>query len=429
MQSSQYQFYCVIVTAVLIATLPARAETLKEAWETALAVDHTLKASEQNTAAAAQQVNAAKSARLPSLNLDAGYTVLNAEPGAKAKFGGSIVEFATGEKSALTYKLATQIPLYTSGRITNGINSAEASLKAAESDKAGRVLDIKLRVAQAYINVLRAQKNLEVAKSHVASLEAHTRDVENLYEQDMVPRNDLLAAQVSLADARQKTIQVQNGLEIARAAYNRFLGRDLSYKTSLDELSPEPVHDPLSDLTKQAIEQRAELTALSEQIRAMRHRAVGIRAETGPQLALAGGYEFRQNKHQTNEGLWSATMGLKWNLFDGGVVRHRASAVENQAKALEEQRKDSITAIGLQVRQAWLDVQETHKRIEVTRKAVAQAEENLKVNRDRYNESLATNTEVLDAETLRTRTQNNHANAVYDAVLAVLRLKRAVGSL
>jgi len=429
MKHTRYQFYCGIITAVLIAVLPARAETLQEAWKTALTLDHTLKASEQNTAAAAQQVNAAKAARLPSLNLNAGYNVLNAEPGVEATFGGSTTSFPTTQKSTLSYKVSTQIPLYTSGRITSGINSAEASLKAARSDEAGRALDIKLRVAQAYVNILRAQKNLEVAKSHVASLESHARDVENLYEQDMVARNDLLSAKVTLADARQKAIQVQNSLEIAGAAYNRLLGRDLSYKISPDELAPEPVNDSLHDLTAQALDQRTELAVLEEQIRSTRQRASGIRAGTGPQLALTGGYEFRQNRHQVHEGLWSATMGLQWNLFDGGVARHRASAVENQAKALEEQRKDSITAIDLQVRQAWLDVQETRKRIKVTQEAVAQAEENLKVNTDRYHESLATNTEVLDAETLRTRSQNNHANAVYDAVLAVLRLKRAVGSL
>jgi len=51
------------------------------------------------------------------------------------------------------------------------------------------------------------------------------------------------------------------------------------------------------------------------------------------------------------------------------------------------------------------------------------------VSRDRYEHGLSTNTEVLAAEALRTRSQNNHANAVYDAVLAGLRLSRAVSKL
>jgi outer membrane protein TolC len=96
---------------------------------------------------------------------------------------------------------------------------------------------------------------------------------------------------------------------------------------------------------------------------------------------------------------------------------------------LQEQHDDFATKVALQVRQYWLDIQETHKRILVTEKAIAQANENLRVNRDRYENGLSTNTEVLDAETLRTGSEDNHANALYDAVLATLRLKRSLGEL
>jgi len=111
------------------------------------------------------------------------------------------------------------------------------------------------------------------------------------------------------------------------------------------------------------------------------------------------------------------------------ITGDKASASERQTVALQEQHNDLVTNITLQVRQYWLDAQETSKRIRVTQKAIAQAEENLKVNRDRYEDGLSTNTEVLDAETLRTCSQNNHTNAIYDAVLAALRLKSAVGEL
>jgi len=149
----------------------------------------------------------------------------------------------------------------------------------------------------------------------------------------------------------------------------------------------------------------------------------------GPQLALSGGYDFQENRYVAHEGQWFATLGLQWKIFDGTVTKHRASAVVRQAAAVQEQRDDLVSMIRLEVRQAWLDVQETRKRIQVTRGIIAQAEENLKMNRDRYESGLSTNTEVLDAETLRTQSLNNHANAVYDAVLAALRLKRAVGEL
>ena len=67
--------------------------------------------------------------------------------------------------------------------------------------------------------------------------------------------------------------------------------------------------------------------------------------------------------------------------------------------------------------------------ISVTKKAVDQAEENFKVAMDRYRSGLGTYTEVLDAETRRSKIRNNYNNAVYDSVLARLYLRHAVGDL
>ena len=73
--------------------------------------------------------------------------------------------------------------------------------------------------------------------------------------------------------------------------------------------------------------------------------------------------------------------------------------------------------------------QETRKRIDVTSKAISQAEENLRAAKIRFQNGAAINTEVLDAETLRTKSYDNYYNAIYDAVLATFKLQRAVGTL
>jgi len=410
-------------------TTSAGAETLQQAWDTALAADHGLKAVQENTAAVAQQVQAAEAARLPSLDLGAGYTARDNTPGAATNVDGRPADFPTGEKNSQFYNATVTLPLYTSGRISSGIDAARASLEAAQFDETSRSLDLKLRVAEAFVEVLRAERGLEVADSHVTSLEAHTRDVQNRYDQAMVAQNDLLAAQVELADARQVALQAANRLDLARAGYNRLLGRSLSQAVSLQALSPEPLSDTLETQVTRALEQRSELASLTQQIQSLRRQARGVRAQTRPQVALNGGYDFQENQYQAHEGQWSATLGLQWKVFDGGIIRHQAGATERQAAALQQKREDLASEIRLQVRQAWLDMQETSKRIAVTKNAIAQAEENLTVNRDRYENGLSTNTEVLDAETLRTRSQNNHSNAVYDAVMAVLKLKRATGEL
>ncbi len=321
------------------------------------------------------------------------------------------------------------VPLFTSGRIRHAIEAGEASWSAARSRKQSVLQDLKLETATAYVSVLRASRSLEVANSHVSSLESHVRDVEHRYEQGMVPRKDVLAAQVSLADARQERIRVRNGLEIAKVAYNRLLVRPLDQEVTLAEPSLDTVADPPAVLTRRASDRRSEVAALRARIESLRAQAASVRASTLPQIALSGGYDFQENKYQVHEREWFSNVAVRWQLFDAGVARYNASSLEQRARELQEQLEDLLGTIRVAVRQAWLDVRETRSRLEVTEKALAAADENLRVNRDRYRNGLSTNTEVLDAETLRTRSRYNHTNALYDAILAVLRLKRAVGVL
>lgn len=407
----------------------AAAESLQQAWDTALNVDRGLKASRENTAAASSLLEAAKSARLPNVALEAGYTALDNTPTAKVDFLGQSLQMPLAQKDSAAYRAMTTLPLYTGGRIERGIDAATAGMDAARLGEAADAQNLKLRVADAYVSVLRASRMLTVAESHVTSLQAHARDVGNLHEQGMVAKNDLLSVQVALADANQRKLQVANGLDLARAAYNRLLGRPLDQPVLLDDLSPEVTQLPLPALTEQALARRSELAAVARQIEALRQQAAAVRGETAPQVALSGGYGYQENRYQAHPGQWMVTLGAKWNLFDGGVVRHRANAVERQAAALTEQRDELASVIALQVRQTWLDVQEARKRLLVTQSAIAQAAENLFVARDRYANGLATHTEVLDAETLRMGSESNHANALFDAALAELRLKRATGEL
>lgn len=407
----------------------AAAESLQQAWDTALAVDRGLKASRENTSAAASLLDAAKSARLPNVALEAGYTALGETPAAQVDFFGQSLQMPLAQRESAAYKAMATLPLYTGGRIARGIDAATAGLDAARLGETADGQNLKLRVADAYVSVLRASRMLKVTERHVTSLEAHARDVENLHAQGMLAKTDLLSVRVALADANQRKLQVANGLDLARAAYNRLLGRPLDQPVSLEDLAPEATQEQFSALTGRALERRGELAALARQIEAMRHQAAAVRGETAPQVALSGGYGYQENRYQVHPGQWMITLGAKWNLFDGGVAGHRASAVERQAAALSQQRDELASIIALQVRQTWLDVEETRKRLIVTQSAIAQAEENLLVARDRYANGLATHTEVLDAETLRTGSESNHANALFDAALAGLRLKRATGEL
>jgi outer membrane protein TolC len=146
-------------------------------------------------------------------------------------------------------------------------------------------------------------------------------------------------------------------------------------------------------------------------------------------LGVQGGYLYQENQYVDPNGLAVAVLGVQWNAIDMGRSSNQAAALSDQAEAVLRLRRDAQSLIALEVRQKWLDLQTARQRVDVTRQATAQAEENLRVARDRYQQQVGTNTEVLDAETLRVQTYTNFYNSSFEAVLAGLRLRRAVGNL
>lgn len=412
------------------------AETLEEAWQTALSANRARAAAERTAEGATLNVEAAERLRWPSLAVEAGYTRLNETPAARALLpfavsGGarSTFDFPLKERAYGTLRSGVSVPLITSGQVPAAIEAAAAIARAAEENLKRTELDLRLEVAAAYIGHLLAGRLVDVAASAEASLRAHQTDVVRLFEQGIVARSDVLAAEVAVADAEQRAIEARAQLEIAQVAYNRWLGRPLDTAVTLEDLVPATADQDLDQLTARALEDRPELRALTAQAATLRYEADRTRAAVRPQLAAQAGYSFEENRYQVHEGLWSAGLAFRWAVFDGGIARARSNSLRAQARSLEEERLDAQSHIAVEVRQRDVELRTALKRLEVASKALEQADENLRVTRSQYRAGTGTNTEVLDAEALRQRAYVNFYSARYDAVFAHLRLKRAAGSL
>ncbi|MFI3221127.1 MAG: TolC family protein, partial [Methylococcales bacterium] len=243
------------VVIVFISTA-GYAETLETAWTIALDNNHQIKSSQANTSASEQQLQSAQGQRLPELNVSTGYTQLSAVPTAKATFNGDTSQFAVSQSGSAKAQAMVSVPVYTSGRISNNIGAAESSLQAAQHQEETTELNLKMQVAEAYINVLRAESAVKVVRSHVESLTADSKDVNDRFEQGIVANNDVLAASVELANAEQQLIKVAHQLDNAKTTYNRLLDRSLTAEVSLDNRLPELPAGTLDELTQNALKQR-----------------------------------------------------------------------------------------------------------------------------------------------------------------------------
>ncbi|MGC8638828.1 MAG: TolC family protein [Isosphaeraceae bacterium] len=456
----------VVLLAVLVSR-PGRSESLDDAWNAAVAANQSLRAAQAGTFSAQHGLAASKAERLPTVTTLNAYTWLNNTP----TFKGNLP--ISGSSAPMNFSMPflnkdfffsstlMTVPLYTGGRILSGIDAAGAQAHAARAEEFTSAMDLKLEVARAYLSVLRVDKLLRLAQSNVTTLAAHERDVQNLYREGVAKRTDLLASRVSLAKARQRVIQTINEAEVARAAYNRLLGRPLPMDTQLQELAirndfglgtkPDlaaadhlpsalgPGHlnghtDAAQDaeieqLTATALGARSELVGLSHKAQAYASQARAVEAGKKPQVGFVGGFTYLSDTHLAAQDYWSGSLAATWLLFDGHRANHKAEELRMKECQTLRERNDTASKIALNVRSSWMSLRSSIAALQVAKAAIAQADENLRQTIERYREQVVTNTEVLDAETLRLQTYTDYYNSYYSVLEDQFKLRRAVGVL
>jgi outer membrane protein TolC len=420
---------------LLASAMPVfSAETLHDAWAIALAQDASLQAAQSRLLAADAELDAARSARQPSVAASSTITRFRDAPAFDFAAAGLPVQLPLfGGATVVASDARASLPIYTAGMLRANIDAATSGLDAQARTTAALAQQLKLAVAASYVDVLRTESALTAARTNTASLVAHARDVADMERNGQVPRNDYLAAAVSLADAEQSALQAETALDIARAVYNRQIGRTLDAPVELvadlPAIDVEVAGGALEDLVALAVARRDELAGLTAVAAQLQAQSTATRAQLRPQLLLSGGYTFLENDVLDREDYWSLGFGIRLSLFDGGRTRSTAGALMHRSSAAAQERSHLQSLIELEVMSARLGLHETRQRIGVTESAILQAEENLRVVRDRYRNGEGTNTEVLNAEALRSLSRSNFDTAHYDAALAEFRLARAVGVL
>jgi outer membrane protein TolC len=170
------------------------------------------------------------------------------------------------------------------------------------------------------------------------------------------------------------------------------------------------------------------LAKLSGQI--AESQAATARVAYLPQVSFRAAFEADRQKFVTGAGAnWSAGVTLRWNLFNGFADRARieeASSAMNRARAVEKQ---ATAGVKLEVRRAQADLEAARQRMIVAESTITQAEESLRITKNRYEAGLTTVTELLRSETALAEAQSRHVIAIHDQRLAGVALEFAMGTL
>ncbi|MGB8991015.1 MAG: TolC family protein [Desulfobaccales bacterium] len=412
---------------------PAPRLDLKEALRLAWKANPNLKISRLQALIAGEEVVRARSGLLPQVNTQVGQTIYD-DPlkfklgiGLPGSTGG--VSFPQTNRNFWSSQTTVNQLLFdfwgTPSKYLAAIKGHQASLL----DTAQSRDNVFLTVAQGYFKTLRAQKMVEVAKQNVFDLKEHLRIAQDQYQFGVVTFNDVLQAKVSLADAEQNLIVAETDYIDIRSTLNKVLMLPVTAPTVLKDENIVLKPWELDRATNVALKERSDLKASEDRIRQQEKTVAETRAQYFPKFYAQAGYAYQNNDSLVHNTQWFAIFGLSWNIFSGLDTKAAVSQARLRVEQLQEQHKDLNEQVRLDVQTANLKIKETVDRIKTTETAVTQGEENLRLNEERYRESVGTATDVIDAETLLTRTRVNYWTAVYDHQMAKAQMLWAIGSI
>jgi len=440
-QSPPRKFWLGLLLALIIwpltilaagAAEPPPTLDLKEALRLAWKANPTLQVSRLQEMIAAEDVVRARSGFLPQVKAEASQTIYDDPtktrmPGGSAAGGADTLQMTNRNFwSSKVYVDQTIFDFWaTPSRYQASVQGKQASIL----DTAQTRDNIFLNVCQGYFRTLRAQKMVVVAEQEVVDLKAHLKIARDQFEFGVNTYNDVLQAEVSLADAEQRLIIANTDVIDIRSAFNKVLMLPISAATVLKEEKLVQPAQELDQATQVALKRRSDLKASQDRIKQQEWVVTQTRAGYFPRIYAQGGHTWQQNSVWVHDSQYFGIFGLQWTLFNGLDTKAQVAQAKDKVGQLLEQHKDLNQQVQLDVQTALLKVRETADRIRVTEKAVTQGEENLRLNEERYKEQVGTATDVIDAQTLLTKTRVNYYTALYDHQMAKAQMLWAMGAI
>jgi len=334
------------------------------------------------------------------------------------------------------FNLSTTVgePLFTGGFNLANYRLAKLGVDISKATVETVQRDIILQVRALYFNILRAIKLRDVAEQTVKQFEAQLEVSKAFFDVGIVAKNDVLQAEVRLANARQGLVKADNDLAVAKSLFNTLLRRDVNAAFDVvDILEYKAFPLPLAESLAEALRRRPEIKAAEITVDQAKEGVKIARSGYFPTITLTGNY----GRSSDAAGLQGDIASERWTiqtlatitLWNWGDTAYKVGESKVRVTQAEDSKNQLIDNITLEVKQDYLNMVTAEKNIDVAQKSIEQAEENVRVNEERYKYQVATATDLLDAVTLLAQAKTNYFGALADFNIAKAQLERAMGRL
>jgi len=423
-----------IVTAFLISiaitTYAAdTVYTIEDAYQAALGTNELVKIAEEGLLQSQSRVDQAWSYLYPRLVAQSAYTVYNDTlPKTLPAGGGAYFQPTEQFRAAL---ILTQ-PLYTGGRTFAALRTAQKMMDASTSDLSVAKQDVLLRVSEAYYGVLKAQRSVSISQQSLERMERSRKVTERVAATRGTKANNsaLLRVNMLVSQARINLIRAQDGTRVAKDKLGLFtkLPPDavLADPRPLDQKS-----ESLDDLKASALKNRDDYAASNQNKSIAAEHVTIVKGAHYPQLYAEAGLQYLGSQPDTPMDATTYYGGLRLQipLFEGGLMKAEVSEARSKVRQAELSSDFLRKSIESDVLEAYMNIQTVSSVLEAAKLQMEYARDNFTAVEGLYSEGLVSSLSLIDAEQALSMAERELMNAAYDRQLAILRLKKSIGTL
>jgi outer membrane protein len=407
--------------------------TLEEAVELSLKNSKQLKLSQSNVDLAGLNIRSIRDNQLPSFSLSASYLRLNT-PNINLKSSSSDTSsngMSSVHVNQVAYGMASaSIPLFSGFRYKYSLESAkylqEASRLDAETDRQAVIQN----AIAAYSNLYKAKKSVDLVAENLVREHERVQEFTNREKNGIIARNDLLKATLQESNVQLTLMDAENDLKLTTINMNLILGLPEETQLAADSASFEVLKDAgnAMDWEQTALTHRKDMAAIAIRQKAANSDIHVAKADLYPNVALTGGYvALSIPGFVTVPNAFNAGIGVSYNLASLWKTGSKIEEAKTRLYQLKTNEEILLDRVHLEINTAYYNYVLSKKKIEVYEKAVEQANENYRITKNKYDNSLVTTTELLDADVAQVQSKINYAAAKADAIVAYKKLEQTAG--
>ncbi|MGD2134721.1 MAG: TolC family protein [Gemmatimonadales bacterium] len=410
--------------AVLTAPIAAQTVTvtLDEAVDLALQVNPAI-------VQARGQVNTAGAAKrevigswLPSLNTSSSWS-----RNSSSRWDERTQTTITGASSSMSAGINSSLTLFDGFRRFAEARSAAADVESADAALVNQEFQIALQTKQAFFNALAADELVRLSELRIERARNQLRISSDKLAAGSATRSDTLRSRVELANAELQLLQAQTQRATAEANLARLIGVDGTVRAVADSSLFAPVRLDTAVLRREAQANAPSVIQADAALRAAEAGYAVSRSQYFPTLNSSFSSSYSgQTLSQLNSS-WSIRLSLSWPLFNGFSRETAVARSAASRDAAAAQSQDARLEVNAQLTQYLASLASAEARIEIAEVSYLAAEEDLRVQQERYRLGAATIVEVLTSQVSLDQAAVDIVQARLDYLVAKAQAEALVG--